>query len=65
MRNLQKEELIAFGDGENDLEMLKEVGVSVAMGNAVNEVKKIATMVTDSNEEDGLVTALSKIGPSQ
>ena len=45
--------------------MLKEVGVSVAMGNAVNEVKKIATMVTDSNEEDGLVTALSKIGPSQ
>lgn len=65
MRNLQKEELIAFGDGENDLEMLKEVGVSVAMGNAVNEVKEIATMVTDSNEEDGLVTALSKIGPSQ
>lgn len=65
MRNLQKEELIAFGDGENDLEMLKEVGVSVAMENAVNEVKEIATMVTDSNEEDGLVTALSKIGPSQ
>lgn len=45
--------------------MLKEVGISVAMGNAVNEVKKIATMVTDSNEEDGLVTALFKIGPSQ
>ena len=65
MRNLQKEELIAFGDGENDLEMLKEVGVSVAMENAVNEVKEIATMVTDSNEEDGLVTELSKIGPSQ
>lgn len=37
----------------------------MAKKNAVNEVKEIATMVTDSNEEDGLVTALSKIGPSQ
>lgn len=65
IRNLQKNELIAFGDGENDLEMLKEVGISVAMGNAVEEVKRISTMITDSNEDDGIITALSKIGPSQ
>lgn len=65
MRNLQRSELIAFGDGENDLEMLKEVGTSVAMGNAVEEVKRISTMITDSNKDDGIITALSKIGPSQ
>ncbi|MDT9605055.1 HAD family hydrolase [Lactobacillus johnsonii] len=59
--HLQKNELIAFGDGENDIEMFQEVGVSVAMGNAVDEVKRIATIVTDSNQEDGIINALAKL----
>ena len=41
--------------------MFQEVGVSVAMGNAVDEVKRIATIVTDSNQEDGIINALAKL----
>lgn len=51
---------IAFGDGKNDLTMLKFADVAIAMGNAVDELKNMADLVTLSNDEDGIVFALNK-----
>ena len=54
-------DVVAFGDGSNDVEMLKEVGMGVAMGNAVEELKVVADMVTDSIGEDGVWKACKKL----
>ena len=56
--NIKKENVMAFGDGENDIEMLKSVGVGVAMGNAKDSVKEIADYVTDDVTNDGIYKAL-------
>ena len=56
-----KNDAIAFGDNFNDVEMLKFIPQSVAMGNAPDEVKKIAKNVTDSNEDNGIYNFLRKI----
>lgn len=48
------EETAAFGDGHNDLPMLKMVGWPIAMANAQKEVQKVAKFVTTSNNEDGV-----------
>ncbi len=53
---------MAFGDGINDLEMLQAAGVGVAMGQGREEIKAIADYVTDSVEQDGIVTALQAFG---
>lgn len=58
--HLDRDEMMAFGDGENDLPMLNEVDHAIAMGNAQAEVKKHAEMVTFSNDEDGIAYALKK-----
>ncbi len=55
------ENTVAFGDGENDLSFLKAAGVSVAMGNAKQILKECATLVTDTNENDGVAKILEKI----
>jgi uncharacterized protein in pdhA 5'region (fragment) len=52
---------VAFGDGSNDVEMLKEAGMGVAMGNAVEELKVVANMVTDPIGEDGVWKACKKL----
>jgi Cof subfamily protein (haloacid dehalogenase superfamily) len=57
------DEMIAFGDGMNDLSMLQYVGTGVAMGNAVDAVKEQAQYVTASNDEDGIAKALYKYMP--
>lgn len=49
---------VAFGDGKNDLEMLKEVGIGIAMGNAHVDTKAQADYVTDSVDKNGIVKAL-------
>lgn len=49
---------IAFGDGNNDLEMLKSVGLGIAMGNAVEPCKQAADYITDAIDEHGIVNAL-------
>lgn len=54
----QKEEVIAFGDGGNDLEMLDLAGTAVVMGNASDDVKAHADFVTDSVDNDGVANAL-------
>lgn len=55
-------QVIAFGDGENDLEMIKEVGHGVAMGNAVEQLKKVANDITINVEEFGTKFYLKKLG---
>ena len=57
--NLTPADLIAFGDGYNDLSMLKLAGMGVAMENAAPEVRAEADYVTLSNEEDGVAAALT------
>ncbi len=59
--NISKEEAIAFGDNENDIEMIKYVGCGIAVCNATDEVKKSAKFITDSNNDDGVAKALNKI----
>ena len=59
---LTAEESLAFGDNYNDVEMLQLCGRSVAMGNAPEDIKKLASAVTLSNEEDGLAEYLLKNG---
>lgn len=56
--NIKREETMAFGDGENDIEMLKYVRIGVAMGNADAHVKEIADYVTASVDEGGIIDAL-------
>lgn len=56
--NFKNDEAMAFGDGGNDISMLKYVGTGVAMGNAKDNVKAIADYITDSVQEDGIVSAL-------
>lgn len=51
----------AFGDGGNDIEMLKYCGYSYAMGNAAPDVKRAAKAICPSNEEDGVLVTLEKL----
>ena len=53
---------MCFGDSENDLTMISGVGYGIAMGNAVPEVKNIATYITDTNNQDGIAKALAYYG---
>ncbi|MFC0524800.1 Cof-type HAD-IIB family hydrolase [Pontibacillus salicampi] len=56
--HIPPERIIAFGDEDNDLEMLEYAGVGVAMDNAISELKDVANYVTHSNEGDGISTFL-------
>lgn len=56
----ERSELMACGDGYNDLTMIKYAGLGVAMENARDEVKEQADFVTLSNEEDGVAYAINK-----
>lgn len=56
---LNREEIIAFGDGSNDLSMLKFAGIGVAMGNARERVKEVSDFVTDRVDNDGVAKALA------
>lgn len=58
--NIDVKDCVAIGDGPNDLEILQTAGVGVAMGNAIDEIKKIADYVTDDNDHDGVVKAIEK-----
>ncbi len=57
-----REETIAFGDGPNDLEMMEYAGYSVAMGNALDEVKERADFVTKHVDQDGIYYAMERLG---
>jgi 5-amino-6-(5-phospho-D-ribitylamino)uracil phosphatase len=55
------ERIIAFGDEDNDLEMIEFAGYGIAMGNAIPQLKNIAKDVTKSNEEDGVALYLEQL----
>ncbi len=56
------EETIAFGDGLNDLQMMKTAGFSVAMENGHSETKAVASYITDHVDNDGLAKAFKHLG---
>lgn len=58
--NIDVSETIAFGDAENDIEMLKYCNISIAVGNADEKVKEIVDYVTDDIDDDGIYNACKK-----
>lgn len=61
MVGVRQEEIMAVGDSNNDYEMLLNAGYSVAMGNGCERVKEISSMVTDTNNNDGVAKAIEEI----
>lgn len=59
--NISLSEAVYFGDDHDDVESIRNIGYGVAMGNAIEEVKKVADTVTDTNEEDGVAKVLEKL----
>lgn len=57
---MSREEIIACGDGYNDLTMIQFAGLGVAMENAVLPVRNAADFITRSNDEDGVALAVEK-----
>lgn len=55
---IKRSECMAFGDGENDVDMLKFVGIGVAMGNGAESAKECADYVTTDVDKDGIYNAL-------
>lgn len=58
--DIKKEETMAFGDGENDISMIRMAGLGVAMKNAEEHVKAVADYVTVTNNEAGVAAAIRK-----
>lgn len=56
--DISKEQIIAFGDGENDIEMIEYAGIGVAMGNAVDALKQAADRIGPEADEDGVAAVL-------
>lgn len=59
--NIRKEEVIAIGDGGNDIPMFEVAGYKIAMGNASKELKQKADYITDTNNNDGVAKALEYV----
>ena len=59
--NIKASEIAAIGDAANDIEMLKYAGLAIAMGNASEEVKSLSDIVTDTNENNGVIKAIDKL----
>ena len=57
---LNNDEILTIGDQDNDIELLKAGEISVAMGNASNNLKRYADYITDTVENDGFVKAIEK-----
>jgi Cof subfamily protein (haloacid dehalogenase superfamily) len=57
---LQTDQIATIGDGDNDTLMFAKGGLSIAMGNADDDVKAKADLVTDSNDDDGFAKAIRK-----
>lgn len=55
---IPRQRIIAFGDEDNDLEMIEYAGIGIAMGNAIEDLKNIANGITASNNEDGIANIL-------
>lgn len=60
-KEIPKSKIISFGDNFNDVEMIKESGLGIAMANAQPEILNIADAITLSNDDNGIVYALNKL----
>lgn len=60
---MTRAELVACGDGRNDVTMIGYAGMGVAMGNACEEVKAVSNYITASCDEDGVAVAIEKFFP--
>lgn len=60
MLGITKEQIMACGDGLNDIPMLEFAGLSIAMENAYNETKRVADYIVSSNEHDGVAEAIKR-----
>ena len=58
--HVKQEETMAFGDNFNDIDMIRYAGLGVAMGNATDEVKEAADIITDINDNEGERQILDK-----
>jgi 5-amino-6-(5-phospho-D-ribitylamino)uracil phosphatase len=54
------QEVMAIGDSKNDLDMLRECGLGVAMGNAADIIKQAAHVITESNDREGVALAIER-----
>lgn len=59
---LHRTQAIAFGDGENDIEMLRYAGIGVAMGNGSKAAKTAANYIAPDTDDDGIWHALHHFG---
>ncbi|WP_446897773.1 Cof-type HAD-IIB family hydrolase [Clostridium sp. LBM24168] len=57
---IRKDEIICIGDSGNDIHMIKNAGLGVAMGNASDKIKNISDYVTKTNEENGVAHVINK-----
>lgn len=58
--NISKEEIMAIGDNVNDIQMIENSKIGVAMDNSWDEIKLKADYITKSNDEDGVAEAIEK-----
>jgi len=58
---IMQENIIAFGDEDNDMEMIQYAGIGVAMGNANPMLKAVANHITDTNDNDGIALFLERL----
>lgn len=61
MLDIRPEEMCAIGDSDNDAQMLRTVGMPVAMGNAEESVKQLARYITADCDHDGVAQAIDHI----
>ena len=59
--NLSREEIMAFGDGENDLSMMEKAGISIAMENGKASIQEKADYIAPSNDDAGVGQMLEKL----
>ena len=55
IEDISNDNIISFGDGRNDIDMIKNSGIGVAMGNALSDVKDVSDYVTISHNDDGVI----------
>ena len=58
---LEQEQVMAIGDSENDIGMLRYAGLPVVMGNGLPHVKELARYITDDNDHDGVAKAINMV----
>ena len=59
-KNITLDEIIAVGDADNDIQAIKKAGLSIAMGNANENIKQLADVIVSDNDHDGCAEAIEK-----